>query len=145
MIHSFYEKGVIRLEKWDRGGQPISYDRIEEIAIEAEAEEVVLDDPAEQSEVLEARVKSEEAPAAGEAGEEPEPACWTLRTDPAELYKVKGYLEKQHPQLVLREFHSEYIPMHRIELADQQLEEFQQLYSVLEEHEEIDNIYMNVA
>ena len=144
VVHSFSEKGLIRLDKFDRDGLPINYERIEEIAIEAEAEEVVLDNDAEMSEVLQIKPKVEETGEAPDA-EPAEIPCWNLRTDPAELYKVKGYIEKNYPRLVIREYLNEYIPLHNIELPDTDLEEFNKVYLLLEEHEEVDNIYMNVV
>lgn len=147
VVHSFMEKGVIRLEKYDREGNPINYEQIEEMAIEAEAEEVVINDETEKTEVLSPRVINTEPAEASDPleAEENELPCWILRTDSNDLFKVKGHLEKNYTNLVIRDYQNEYIAMHKIELPDEELEEFNKMYSMLEENEEIDNIYVNVA
>jgi transcriptional/translational regulatory protein YebC/TACO1 len=147
VIHSFNEKGVIRLEKYDRDGQPINYEQIEEIAIEAEAEEVIVNDEDEKTQILSPRVESSDSTENInlEETDEDEQPCWTLRTDPMDLFKVKGYIEKSYPKLVLRDYMNEYIPIQKIDLPEEQLEDFNKMYTILEEHEEIDNIYVNVA
>jgi translational activator of cytochrome c oxidase 1 len=118
--HAFEERGVIRLKKKVEGTGDISFEKLEEIAIEIGAEEVVEDD------------------------EDPE-TVWTLLTSPMDLMKVKGELEKALPGVEVLDTEPRFLPIVQVGLSDTDIDIAAELCNTLQELDEVNSVYTNIA
>lgn len=119
--NQFNERGFIRISKKDREGKPITFERAEEIGIEAGAEEVVADDPETPSDT------------------------WTLETAAEDLYPAKGFIEKNIKDVEIVDYENSLVPIHLIELSDTDLEQAAKLCDALQELEEVTKIHANIS
>lgn len=113
---AFRTTGLVKVAKMDKNGSDISYERAEEIAIEAEAEEVVID--------------------------EEENTIWFL-TDPLHHSRVRNYIEENTNFEVL-DSGVEMLPNSKIELSDEQMKQAEQVIETLEKVEGVVKIYDNI-
>jgi translational activator of cytochrome c oxidase 1 len=119
--HAFDAKGMVKLSRKDRNGADISYEKAEEIAIEAGAEEV--EDPEEDSDSSES---------------------WILLTAVSDLYSVKSKIEKTMSDVVIEEYDTIYKATSRIELSDEDMEKAATLCDALQESPEVAKLYDNI-
>lgn len=118
--HAFNERGVIRLKKKVEESGDLSFERMEEIAIEIGAEEVAED------------------------SEEPE-TVWTLFTAPLDVMTVKGQLEKALPGVEVVDADTRYLPVLEVPLSDKDMETAAELLDTLQELDEVNRVFDNIA
>lgn len=114
----FSQRGFLRIKKVDTDGNAITFEKAEEIGIEAGAEEVEEDSDDNEN--------------------------WNLITDPKDLYVVKGHIEKNMKTVVISDYELCYIANNLIELSDEDLEKATQVYDALNEMDEVNKIYANI-
>ncbi|XP_054166433.1 translational activator of cytochrome c oxidase 1-like [Oppia nitens] len=115
---AFEEKGIVRVKDKDTKGESISLERAEEIAIEADAEEVKL--CSEDESVL------------------------LFVTEPLFCHKTKKYIE-DNTNLEVIEAGIEMIPHMRVELPEETFQEVVTAIQELEDLEEINKVFNNVS
>jgi len=115
--HAFEEKGVIRIMK-KVGEEVISFEKMEETAIEVGAEEVKEDE--DDSDV------------------------WTLLTAPLDVNTVRTCLEKMLPGVEILEADSKYLPIVQVPLSEEDMEKAAALCSTFQEMDEVNNIFDNI-
>lgn len=155
-LTSFFDKkGFLIISKYDKNQQPVQFEKIEEIAIESEAEEIKIE--CEEDKIVEAlKEKEEEANDKGkkskakeeeieEESDEFDPAKhWKLVTDENGLLNAKGIIEKNYPDVIIISHSLEYVPKEPVTLSDKDLEEFSRFCADLSEVEEFEKVYTNV-
>lgn len=117
-MFAFQEKGVIRVKSVDRSGQTITIEKAEEVAIEADAEEV-------------------------KTCEDDESVLMFL-TEPLNCHKAKKYIE-ENTDLEVIDGGIELIPFIRVELPEETLETVATAIGELEELDEINRVYDNIS
>ncbi|RWS00725.1 putative transcriptional regulatory protein-like protein [Dinothrombium tinctorium] len=122
----FEEKGVIKISKTDNDGKnPLTFEKAEELAIEAGAEEVVNEND-------------------GNKSQEDSDDCWTFKTAPEDIYSVKQYLEKNAPQYQIKEYDVQYIPLRYAQVNDKEVDQVYEFINALDENEEVTKFYHNM-
>ena len=116
--HAFEEKGVIRIKK-KVGEETVSFEKMEEIAIEVGAEEIVEDE------------------------EEPE-EVWRLITAPLDVMPVKGSIERALPGVEVLDAETRFLPIMEVPLSEADMEQAATLCNTLQEMDEVTNIYDNI-
>lgn len=153
MLNFFEKKGVLYVSKYDRNSQPVPFEKIEEAAIESEAEEVVITceedkivPPLEVPEEKDAKDKrsSKEQPVEEESELLDPSTHWKLLVSDEALMQAKSLIEKSYPDLVIQSYSIEYIAREAITLPDKDLETFHRFCQDLSEMEEFENVYSNV-
>ena len=134
---SFEEKGVITIARKDRNGKEIDKDRIEEIAIEAGAEEVI-----DEEEEAGGEPTSQEGAGQLDQGDQEERA-WTLQTGSKEVFVVKGKLDKM-PDIVVLDAEVRFMPIVRVPLSPEQASGVSTLIEGLQAMDEVNTIYDNI-
>lgn len=113
--HSFEEKGQIKIGKKDGKGNEINFEKAEEIAIEAGAEEVREEDD----------------------------DSWTFYTTPTELYNVKAFIEKELTEVEILSCELFYSPVVAVPLDDELAETVSNLVEMLSGLPEVNRVYDN--
>lgn len=117
-VHAFEEKGIVRIGKKDKDGNDIELDKVEEVAIEAEAEEVKEDGDKED--------------------------CYLMITQPIDHTKVRAFIEK-NTNFDVRYCGTELLAMAKVEVPDNTLEIIADVVEQLEQLEEVENVYNNIG
>ena len=156
MLGHFNRQGFIFIRKYDKNQKPINYEMIEEIAIESEAEEVEITcdedkivpalEVSNQEEEKENANKSKKSAKCDviEEDETDDLMHWRLIVSEEGLLKVKGLIEKNYPDLIIKEHTVEYVPREPITLDEKELEVFHRFCSDLSGVEEFEKVYTNV-
>lgn len=120
-----------------KSGKEISFERAEEIGIEAGAEEVINVDEDEEADKIPAADDSS-------SSSNDEPKYWKLMTDSRDLFSVKGYIEKNLPDVEIIDYETEFVPKTYAVLEDQELEAAANLCQALENMEDVNKLYVNI-
>ena len=118
-MFAFQEKGIVRVKDVDKSGQKIDMEKAEEVAIEADAEEVKIDDDNDEPVLV-------------------------FVTEPVSCHKAKKYIEES-TNLEVIDSGIELIPYTRVELPEEVLETVANAIGELEELEEINRVYDNIS
>ncbi|XP_053213267.1 probable transcriptional regulatory protein THEYE_A1868 [Panonychus citri] len=127
LLKLFTQKGVVRINRIDKDGNPIDFDKAEEVGIEAGAEEVRSIEDDEES-------KSKET----------SETSWDLLMSKEDLFSVKGYIEKNRPDVVIGDFRLEYFPHLYVEISDQDIEKLSELVDAIDELPEVTKVFVNI-
>lgn len=116
-MHAFEEKGVLKVKNHDKNGVQIDFNKAEEVAIEADAEEVKIS--SEDDSVL------------------------LFITGPLNCLKAKKYIE-ENTSFQIIESGVELLPYIKVELPEDLLQLVSNAIDELEELEEVHKIYNNI-
>lgn len=126
---SFEERGVIVIGKKDKNGKMIDKERAEDIAIEAGAEEVGMEEEDEGKEK-----------GADDGTDVP---TWTLYTMARDVMSVKGKIDELQDIEIL-EAQVRYLPVHYVLLNEKDAATAATLIERLQELEEVSMIHDNI-
>ncbi|XP_015792785.1 uncharacterized protein LOC107369336 [Tetranychus urticae] len=129
--HLFIQRGVVKISRTDKDGNEIDFDAAEVIGIEAGAEEISVPEEEEESK----RNKDADAEAN---------ITWDLMVSKDDLFRVKGFIEKNRPDLVIKDFCIEYFPRSYVEIDDKAIQKLSELVDALDEIAEVQKIYVNI-
>ena len=118
VLNLFRERGYVKIRRKDKNGEDISFEKAEEIAIEAGAEEIRED--------------------------EDNAELWHFDVELSEMYKVKHAVEKNFPDVEIEDYDFSYVPANPIQLSDEDMEKASSLFEVLSEIEDINKVYANI-
>ena len=115
--HAFEEKGIIKIAKKDKKDQEIAFERAEEIAIEAGAEEL----------------------------KDEEDDCWTFYSTACDVYSVKAFIEKERTDIDILNCEILYKPVASLPLEDELAETVSNLVDSIASLNEVNKVYDNAS